>query len=506
MKKNFLSIYYVVMAALCLGTSSSASAVTTPEAVVCNGIPQALIFDTAAASPTVVPITMRVGANAASITPDGSQAWVCNKDDNTVSIINLTTKSVLDTISVGSAPMDVCITPDGRQAWVTNFNDDTVSVIDVATRAVTVTIGLPPGSGPEGIAITPDGTQAWVCDAAANPGALSVINVAAPHAVTTFAISSSAIGPSSIAIRPDGTEAWVANATGNNVTVISMGSHTVITNIAVGILPFGIAITPDGTETWVTNFGSRTASVIDVSSRTVVDTITIASTSGPGGIAFTPDGQGVWITNLGDNDAVEIDRATKTILNVVPCGASSGPTAIALTPDQAPTARFTVSTSGSVASLDASASSSPSETIATYRWNFGDGSPEQEVTVPHISHTYANEGRFRATLTVTNTQGTSTARTFTGHSASNNGSPSAQSSRQVTITLNFTPSTFTMKPKILSHCKKMFMKMKWTQCTSPTVSSYQIFARHKKIASISAQSGLRIFARHAPPINWRGVA
>jgi YVTN family beta-propeller protein len=69
------------------------------------------------------------------------------------------------TITVGDGPEGVAITPDGTKAYVTNCDDDTVSVIDTATNSV---VGSPirVGDGPEGVAITPDGTKAYVtnCD------------------------------------------------------------------------------------------------------------------------------------------------------------------------------------------------------------------------------------------------------------------------------------------------------------------------------------------------------
>jgi hypothetical protein len=173
---------------------------------------------------------------------------------------------------------------------------------------------------------------------------------------------------------------------------------------------------------------------------------------------------------------------------------------IAVTPDQAPTARFTATSNGIVVSLDASASSSPYGTIATYAWDFGDGSPVQKVTVPQITYSYAKVGTFTVTLTVTNTQGTSTTQTFTGKTVSNNGGPSAQSSQQ--ITLDFAPPKFIGKSKIHYHHKKIFIKTKWKPSHSSTVASYKIAGRHRTRAIIPAthklKYKLRLHPQHKP--------
>ncbi|MCF7553837.1 LamG-like jellyroll fold domain-containing protein [Pseudonocardia sp. WMMC193] len=64
----------------------------------------------------------------------------------------------------------------------------------------------------------------------------------------------------------------------------------------------------------------------------------------------------------------------------------------------APTAAFTSTTAGLTANVDASTSTDPDGTIASYAWNFGDGSTGSGVTA---SRTYAAAGTYQVTLTVT---------------------------------------------------------------------------------------------------------
>jgi YVTN family beta-propeller protein len=47
---------------------------------------------------------------------------------------------VINTISVGVWPMGVAITPNGQFAYVTNLGDDTVSVIQTSDNTVIQTI------------------------------------------------------------------------------------------------------------------------------------------------------------------------------------------------------------------------------------------------------------------------------------------------------------------------------------------------------------------------------
>jgi len=76
------------------------------------------------------------------------------------------------------------------------------------------------------------------------------------------------------------------------------------------------------------------------------------------------------------------------------------------TPNQAPVATFQVDAASGAAPLlvtfDASGSSDSDGTIVSYRWTFGDG---QSATGASTTHTYASNGSYTATLTVTDDSG-----------------------------------------------------------------------------------------------------
>src|SRR5256885_527715 len=71
-------------------------------------------------------------------------------------------------------------------------------------------------------------------------------------------------------------------------------------------------------------------------------------------------------------------------------------------PNQPPVSSFTKSCNGLTCSFT-STSSDPDGSIASYSWNFGDGTPASTLQNP--SHTYAAGGSYTVTLQVTDNQG-----------------------------------------------------------------------------------------------------
>jgi large repetitive protein len=84
---------------------------------------------------------------------------------------------------------------------------------------------------------------------------------------------------------------------------------------------------------------------------------------------------------------------------------SQGVSVVAPPPNQPPVAAFTSSSTYLAASFDGTTSSDPDGTVASWAWNFGDGSTGTGSTA---SHTYAAAGTYQVTLTVTDNQGAQT--------------------------------------------------------------------------------------------------
>ena len=223
----------------------------------------------------------------------------------------------------------------------------------------------------------------------------------------------------------------MANSGSGTVTPITISSNTAGTPITVGTNPYGIAVTPNGATAYVANSGSGTVTPITISSNTAGTPITVGTN--PYGIAITPNGATAYVANSGSGTVTPITISSNTAGTPITVG--TNPYGIAILPDQAPTASFTVTPAavGSATSFNGSASGAPYGSITNYAWAFGDGATTPTSASPTTTHTYTTGGPFTATLTVTDTAGTSTTQVFTGQTVSNNGGPSALASQTVVL-------------------------------------------------------------------------
>ena len=85
-----------------------------------------------------------------------NRLWVVNPDNDTVSVFDAVTNGKLAEIAVGSRPKTVALGPNGR-AWVVNRGSASISLINVTSLAVEQSIALPLGSQPFGIVVGSDG-------------------------------------------------------------------------------------------------------------------------------------------------------------------------------------------------------------------------------------------------------------------------------------------------------------------------------------------------------------
>jgi YVTN family beta-propeller protein len=121
---------------------------------------------------TVVPVGR--GAEGFDVAPDGKQLWTANAQDGTVSIIDLTTKKVTDTLQANVRGANrLKFTPDGKLVLISSLSGTGLVFLDAATHKELTR--LPMEHGAAGIQMQPDGSRAFV--ACTGEGYVAVINL-----------------------------------------------------------------------------------------------------------------------------------------------------------------------------------------------------------------------------------------------------------------------------------------------------------------------------------------
>jgi hypothetical protein len=211
-----------------------------------------------------------------------------------------------------------------------------------------------------------------------------------------------------------------------------------------GDRPDAIAIAPAGTTAYVvdapTNGHAASVTPVSITGTTVTrrTAVAVAGATALYGIAAAPAGASAYAVGTTTSASVIVPLAISgaSVTPAPPVNLGSQPRGIAIAPDQAPVAELAATDSaaaGTVATFDASASSNPSSPIATYTFNFGDGSPTVTTASPTATHAYAVAGVYTAVVTVTDQAGTSVTEVFTGQTVSRNGGSGAMATQQVTV-------------------------------------------------------------------------
>ncbi|MEO6738543.1 MAG: bifunctional YncE family protein/alkaline phosphatase family protein [Ginsengibacter sp.] len=130
------------------------------------------------------PIALGAEAYTCLLSPDKKELYISVWGGAKISIFNTIQKSFTGHIDVGDHPNDICLTKNGRYLFVANANDNSVSIINIKERKVieTLTASLypdaPAGSTTNGLALSPDEKTLYIANADNN--CLAVFDVSSP--------------------------------------------------------------------------------------------------------------------------------------------------------------------------------------------------------------------------------------------------------------------------------------------------------------------------------------
>ena len=274
--------------------------------------------------------------------PDDEAAhlYVCNQGEATVSVIDMTTNEIVDTVdlqalgfSANAKPHHVVVEPDGSAWYVSLIGENRVLKFNQQNELVSRMETEVPGL----MALHPTKDMLLVgrsMSAVNPPSSISLVqrsDMTPIREVDTFFPR-----PHALATMPSGAYAYVASLAENQLMAINMDDYaTELTRLGGATQTFvQFALSPDGNTLVATGQVSGQALVFDISDPTTPTvTDTIAVNAQPWHPVFSPDGQRVYFGNKTAHTVTVLNMETRTVEVVIEGNGLAEPHGTALSPD-----------------------------------------------------------------------------------------------------------------------------------------------------------------------------
>lgn len=182
--------------------------------------------------------------------------YVVTKENNSLYVVDLSTKAILQRVDLGGEAYTCLLSKDGAELYISCWGCDKVLIFDTRKRSFTGG-GIPVGDNPNDMCLTRNGR--WLFVANANDNSVSVIDVRNRKVVETL---NAALYPNSLpgsttnalALSGDGSTLYVANADNNCLAVFDVSKPGA--GLSKGFIPVGwypTAVQVIGNKIWVAN-------------------------------------------------------------------------------------------------------------------------------------------------------------------------------------------------------------------------------------------------------------
>jgi YVTN family beta-propeller protein len=260
--------------------------------------------------------------------PSGKEFYVSGGPDDDVHFYDWTGSSWAESgapIKLGHAgalalgnitpgAMGLAVTTDGKRLVVANYENDSVSLLDLASRSVLSELDLRPGNGqvggeyPEWVAIAGNKT-AFVSSARDREIVVVDISTNQPVLADRIAVKGQ---PTRIALNPSQTRLYVAESSSDAVAVISTSTHKVLEEIGTtapkwafanekgfkGSSPNSVTVSGDGKYLYVTNGGANSVAMIRLHETGASELIGVIPTGWyPNSASVSADGSVLYVVN-----------------------------------------------------------------------------------------------------------------------------------------------------------------------------------------------------------------
>jgi YVTN family beta-propeller protein len=194
-----------------------------------------------------------------------SIAVVVNSGDSTASVYSAgyvfpdgdPILRLLKVLPVGKGANEVCLSPAGDRAYVSNRGDISVTVLDLKNLSVASTIMEAEMKNPDGCIVSADGAKLYV--AAAGGEAVFVFSTADGRKLNEIKVGRE---PRRLLFSPDGSRLYVSNGEERFVSVVDVKTGAAIGKIKAGRDNRSMVITPDGKYLVIGNVSDDTVQFV----------------------------------------------------------------------------------------------------------------------------------------------------------------------------------------------------------------------------------------------------
>ena len=196
-----------------------------------------------------------------------AQAYVSNEKDDTISIIDLETLEVTETLNVGERPRGILFSKDYSKLYICASDSDTVQVMDLATKEIIKE--LPSGEDPEQFALHPNNRHLYISNE--DDALVTIVDTETSEVLAQIDVG---VEPEGMAVSPDGKIAVNTSETTNMVHWIDTSTYQLVDNTLVDQRPRHVEFSKDSKILWASSEIGGTVSVIDVETRQIFQKLT----------------------------------------------------------------------------------------------------------------------------------------------------------------------------------------------------------------------------------------
>jgi YVTN family beta-propeller protein len=269
-----------------------------------------------------------------AITPDGKSIYVIDTETcgatingqainqpGIVQVVNISTYSITN-ITVGSCPEGVLFTPNGKYAYIPNLISNSISVINIQSRSIISTIQLNQPSGV--LAVTSDGKTLYSIGNSSNYNVNSILyminaTTGSVGRVATLGLISQIIG-----INPTNKFMYIINYGSNSISIVNTSINLIENSVSLPSGSSQMEFSPDGKTAYIFGYYSNYIFVMNTSSNKITSQIPIRG--GAVAMNMTPDGKFIYVAidNQTNSKApgvvLAINATSEKISSTIPVG------------------------------------------------------------------------------------------------------------------------------------------------------------------------------------------